>query len=162
MICVVAVTTVSAAASPPKLLAEIDELCKCTGLQRKSGVLSREGEYVTLLMSADGVAKKYWIELVDGHPATFGIEWYKVHFKLPLVKDAARRKFCVSVVERLDKCRFSWAHYGKPEVTVDTPYGFRVRYGSMPAKDRAGFSTVLYVYFLMTSKGTVCSVRYGE
>jgi len=148
--------------SPPNLLAEIDQLCKCTGLQRKSGVLWREGDDVTLLMSADGITKKYWIELVDGHPATFGIEWYKVHYELPLVKDAAKRKFCVNVVERLDKCRFSWAHYGKPEVAVDAPYGFRVRYWSMPAKGRGGFSTVPYIYFLVTSKGTVCSVRYGE
>jgi hypothetical protein len=158
----VASTTVSAAANTPKLLAEIDELCKCTGLQRRSGVLSCEAGYVTLLMSADGVTKRYWIELLAGHPATFGIEWYKPHYQLPLVKDAATRKFYISVVERLDKCSFSWAHYGKPQVAVDAPYGFRVRYRSMPEKAHSGFSTVPFIYFLMTPKGTVCSVRYGE
>ena len=92
----------------------------------------------------------------------FGPEGYKVHYELPLVESAVQRKFCVGVVERLDNCKFSWDHYGRPEVAVDTPYGFRVCYWSQPEKKRPEFSTSGHVFFLMTRKGTVCSVWYGE
>lgn len=163
LICAVAVSTATASENHSAVLAEIDELCKCTGLQRKSTVLSRKGDSITLRMSADGVTKTYWFDLVDGrYPATFGPEGYKVHYELPLVKNAAQKKFCVGVVKRLDSCKASWDHYGEPEVSVDGHWGFRVCYWSQPEKKRPEFSTSGHIFFLMTKKGTVCSVWYGE
>jgi hypothetical protein len=163
LVCAVAVCAATAAEKPSDLLAEIDDLCKCTGMERKTGVLSRKGDRITLRMSADGITKTYWFDLVDGrYPATFGPEGYKVHYELPLVKNAAQKVFCVGVVKRLDTCKASWDHYGKPEVAVDPPWGFRVSYWSQPEKKRPVFSTCGHVFFLMTKKGTVCSVWYGE
>ena len=50
-------------------LAEIDSLCQCTGLQRKSGIQSRGGGgLVTLLLAADGVTETYWMRLTNGAP----------------------------------------------------------------------------------------------
>ena len=68
--------------SKRQLIAGIDDFCKCTGLQRKSGLLSlaRDGESAIVMLSADGVSEKYSIEFVDGHPATFGPVNYKPHW----------------------------------------------------------------------------------
>jgi hypothetical protein len=152
-----------AAPGSKQLLSEIDALCRCTGMQRKSDIQSNDGAIAELLLAADGVAEKYWIRLTDDHPSGFGPDNYTVRWELPRVKNAARRRTCISIVERLNKCKFSWQRYGKPEVVVDAPRGFRVRYASMPEKKgEVAFSTVGSLYFLITPKGTVCGIFYSE
>jgi hypothetical protein len=148
--------------SKRQLIAGIDDFCKCTGLQRKSGLLSlaRDGESAIVMLSADGVSEKYSIEFVDGHPATFGPVNYKPHWGQPLVKSIAQRKLCLRVIQRLDQCQYSWSHFGKPEIATDTPRGFRVCYLSTPKP--GFFSTSGHIFFLITPRGTVCSIWYGE
>jgi hypothetical protein len=147
-----------------KLLAEIDSLCQCTGLQRKSDVLSNNGKLISVLVAVDGVTEKYWMRLTGDAPSEFGPDKYQVRYELPDVKDPKRRRFCIDRVKRLDKSRFSWAHFGKPDVVVDSPRGFRVRYDSLPPeKQKPGVLDIgANLYFLITPKGTVCSVWYGE
>lgn len=163
MLLLLSAAVCSASPSSKKLLSEIDALCRCTGLQRKSDIQSNNGEIVELLMAADGVTERYWIRLSDGHPGEFGPDDYTVRWELPPVEDSKRRRFCVGVVDRLNKSQFSWQHYGKPEVVIDAPRGFRVRYASMPEKKgEVRFSTVGSLYFLLTPKGTVCGVFASE
>src|SRR5882672_6006751 len=116
---------VRAAQSQRELLSDIDALCRCTGLQRKSDIKSRDADIVELFLAADGVTEKYWIRLTDGHPSAFGPDNYRVHWELPAVKDSERRHFCIDRVKRLDKSQFSWGHFGKPDVVIDSPRGFR-------------------------------------
>jgi len=152
-----------AAQTQHELLSDIDALCRCTGLQRKSGIKSRHGDLVEVFLAADGVTQKYWIELTDGYPSAFGPDNYRVRWQLPRVKDPDRTRFCIDRVKRLDKSQFSWGHFGKPDVVVDSPWGFRVRYDSAPEKKgEITFSVAGNAYFLMTPKGTVCGVWFGE
>jgi len=76
-------------------LAEIDSLCQCTGLQRKSDIQSRNGDLISVLLAADDVTEEYWMRLTDGAPSSFGPDNYRVHYNLPDVKDQKRRRFCV-------------------------------------------------------------------
>src|SRR5258708_39026352 len=108
-----------------ELIAGIDDLCKCTGLQRKSDLLSQAGASASVILSADGLSEKYWIDFVDGHPATFGPDRYKPHWGQPLVKSAAERRLCLSVIQGLDQCQYNWSHFGKPELALDSPRGCR-------------------------------------
>ena len=148
--------------SKRELIAGIDHMCKCTGLMRKSGLLSlaRDRESAVVRLSADGVAEKYWIQFVDGRPEFFGPENYKPHWGQSLVKTVSERRLCFGAIRRLDNCDYSWGHFGEAEIRMDTPRGFRVRYLSSPKP--ASFSTSGYVFFLITPKGTVCSVWWGE
>ena len=146
--------------SKRELIAGIDELCKCTGLQRKSGLLSQAVDSASVILSADGLSEKYWIDFVEGHPATFGPDRYKPHWRQPLVKSATERRLCLGVIQRLDQCRYTWSHFGRPEIAMDSPRGFRVCYRSTDKE--VLFTTTGYIFFLVTRKGTVCSIWYGE
>jgi hypothetical protein len=160
IVVVAAAPCAEATYSERELVAGIDDLCKCTGLQRKSGLLSRVGDSATVLLSADGVSEKYWIGFVDGHPGTFGPDHYKPHWGQSLVQNRAQRELCLRVIQRLDQCQYSWSHFGKPEVKMDAPRGFRVGY--LSTQEKVSFSTSGYIFFLVTPKGTVCSIWYGE
>ena len=167
LLCVAAVVITATACngstySKRQLIAGIDDFCKCTGLQRKSDLLSlaRDGGSATVMLSADGVSEKYWIEFVDGHPAIFNPVHYKPHWGQPFVKSSAQRKLCLGVIQRLDQCHYSWLHFGKPEIAMDTPRGFRVCYLSNPKPGL--FSMSGNIFFLITPRGTVCSIWYGE
>jgi hypothetical protein len=152
----------AASFSKRELIAGIDEMCKCTGLQRKSGLLSltRDKESAVVSLSADGVSERYRIQFFEGHPAFFGPENYKPHWGQPRVKSVSQRKLCLRVIQRLEKCEYNWGHFGEAEIRMDTPRGFRVRYLSSPKP--AYFSTSGNVFFLITPKGTVCSIWWGE
>jgi hypothetical protein len=152
----------AAAYSKRELIAGIDDMCKCTGLLRKSGLLSlaRDGQSAVVRLSADGVSERYWIQFVDGRPGFFGPENYKPHWGQSLVKTVSQRRLCLAAIQRLDKCDYSWGHFGEAEIRMDTPRGFRLRYLSSPKP--ASFSTSGHVFFLITPKGTVCSVWWGE
>ena len=158
-----AIYPVTCKADLKRELSEIDSLCRCTGLQRKSGIQSRHGNLITVLLAADGVTEKYRMHLTNGAPSEFEPENYRVRWDLPAVQDAKIKRFCINRVKQLDKSRFSWAHFGKPDVVIDSPRGFPVRYGSLPPKKRQPILDIgANLYFLMTPKGTVCGVWLGE
>lgn len=96
LLIVFAITSGTCLADSKRELAEIDSLCQCTGLQRKSGIQSRGGGgLISLLVAADGVTEKYWMRLLNDAPCEFGPDNYQIRYELPDVKDQKRRKFCI-------------------------------------------------------------------
>jgi hypothetical protein len=160
---------------PPReereILAQIDMICRCTGLQRKSGVQKVErfntaerGYGITLTLAADGVSEKYWCRFTgDRHITEFAPTAGQMRWELPPVQSARERVLCLAAVKRLDKCDVTWAHYGKPIIGIDSPTRYRVTYKSIPEKDLVGsISLFTNSYFLITRKGTLCGVWAGE
>ena len=154
-----------------EILAQIDMICRCTGLQRKSGVQKVErfntaerGYGITVTLSADGVAEKYWCRFTGDRQLTeFAPTGGQMRWELPPVKSARERALCLAAIKRLDRCEVTWAHYGKPIIGIHSPTRYRVTYKSMPEKDLVGnFSLFTNIYFLVTRKGTVCGIWAGE
>jgi hypothetical protein len=154
-----------------EILAQIDMICRCTGLQRKSGVQKVErfntaerGYGITVTLAADGVSEKYWCRFTgDRHITEFAPTGGQMRWELPPVQSARERALCLAAVKRLDKCDVTWAHYGKPIIGIDSPTRYRVTYKSIPEKDLVGsISLFTNIYFLVTRKGTLCGVWAGE
>src|SRR5437763_12406627 len=97
-----AIYPVTCRADLKRELSEIDSLCRCAGLQRKSGIQSRHGDNISVLLAADGVTEKYWMSLTDGAPSEFGPDNYRVRWQLPPVEDVKTRRFCINRVKQLD------------------------------------------------------------
>ena len=154
-----------------EILAQIDMICRCTDLQRKSGVQKVErfntaerGYGITVTLAADGVSEKYWCRFTgDRHITEFAPTGGQMRWELPPVQSARERALCLAAVKRLDKCDVTWAHYGKPIIGIDSPSRYRVTYKSIPEKDLVGsISLFTNIYFLVTRKGTLCGVWAGE
>jgi len=154
-----------------EILAQIDIICRCTGLHRKSGVQKVErfntaerGYGITVTLAADGVSEKYWCRFTgDRHITEFAPTRGQMRWKLPPVQSACERALCLAAVKRLDKCDVTWAHYGKPIIGIDSPTRYRVTYKSIPENDLVdSISLFTNIYFLVTRKGTLCGVWAGE
>ena len=154
-----------------EILAQIDMICRCTGLQRKSGVQKVErfntaerGYGITVTLAADGVSEKYWCRFTgDRHITEFAPTGGQMRWELPPVQSARERALCLAAVKRLNKCDVTWGHYGKPIIGIDSPSRYRVTYKSIPEKDLVGsISLFTNIYFLVTRKGTLCGVWAGE
>jgi hypothetical protein len=165
------------------LIAGIDNLCKCTGLQRKSGLKVAEhyrepGDErynVTALMAADGVTAEYefWFGADDRYPLHLWQKGYTTQVAkgtgADTLKSASDRRFCLEVIEYMDQCKPRWQHFGKAMIQKDGRRGFRISFLSIPKReiDRA-FKTgnVLsvmdpYVNFSVSRKGTVYGITEG-
>jgi hypothetical protein len=154
-----------------EILEQINMICRCTGLQRKSGVqkvkrfnTKERGYGITVLLSADGVVEKYWCRFTgDRHITEFAPSAGQMRWELPPVQNARSRALCTEAIKRLDHCEMTWAHYGKPIVGIDSPTRYRVTYKSIPEKDLVNSSSLFTnIYFLVTQKGTVCGIWAGE
>ena len=154
-----------------EILAQIDMICRCTGLQRKSGVQKVErfntaerGYGITATLAADGVSEKYWCRFTgDRHITEFAPSGGQMRWELPPVQSARERALCLEAIKRLDHCDVTWAHYGKPIIGIDSPTRYRVTYKSVPEKELVGsISLFTNIYFLVTRKGTLCGVWAGE
>jgi hypothetical protein len=154
-----------------EILAQIDMICRCTGLQRKSGVQKVErfntaerGYGITVTLAADGVSEKYWCRFTgDRHITEFAPSGGQMRWELPPVQSARERVRCLEAIKRLDHCDVTWGHYGKPIIGIDSPTKYRVTYKSIPEKDLVGnLSLFTNIYFLVTCKGTVCGIWAGE
>ena len=83
-------------------------ICRCTGLQRKSGVQKVErfntkerGYGVTVVLSADGVAEKYWCRFSgDRHITEFAPTGGQMRWELPPVQSARERALCLEAIEK--------------------------------------------------------------
>jgi hypothetical protein len=159
------------ASEESQILSEIDMICRCTGVQRKSGVQKVErfntkerGYGITVVLSADGVAEKYWCRFTgDRHITEFAPSGGQMRWELPAVQSARERALCLDAIKRLDRCDVVWAHYGKPVIGIDSLTRYRVTYKSIPEKDLVGnLSLFTNIYFLVTKKGTVCGIWAGE
>ena len=166
------------AASPPlsareehEILAQIDMICRCTGLKRKSGVQKVErfntaerGYGITVTLAADGVSEKYWCRFTGDRQITeFAPTAGQMRWELPPVQSARERALCLQAIKRLDHCDATWAHYGKPIIGIDSPTRYRVTYKSAPEKELVGnLSLFTNIYFLVTRKGTVCGIWASE
>ena len=166
-----AASTALTAREDREILAQIDMICRCTGLQRKSGVQKVErfntaerGYGITVTLAADGISEKYWCRFTgDRHSTEFAPSGGQMRWELPPVQDARERALCTAAIKRLDKCDVTWAHYGKPIIGIDSPTKYRVTYKSMPEKELVGnLSLFTNIYFLVTRKGTLCGVWAGE
>jgi hypothetical protein len=154
----------SGALSPSEereILAEIDMICRCTGLQRKSGVQKVErfntkerGYGITVVLSADGVAQKYWCRFTgDRHITEFAPSGGQMRWELPPVQSTRERALCLEAIKRLDHCDVTWPHYGKSIIGIDSPNRYRVTYKSVPEKELVGsISLFTNIYFLVTRK----------
>jgi hypothetical protein len=154
-----------------EILAQIDMICRRTGLQRKSGVKKVErfntaerGYGITVTLAADGVTEKYWCRFTGDKQITeFAPAAGQMRWELPPVRSARERALWVEAIRRLDQCDVRWAHYGKPIIGIDSPTKYRVTYKSIPEKDLVGnLSLFTNIYFLVTRKGTVCGIWAGE
>ena len=167
-------------------LAKIDQMCRCAGLVRTSGVL-RDPEsqkhfrvgWVHVYASADGRIEKYNFDFGpfgDGDPSKRDFDFrrreivafcpadYTLGTRLPPVRDERQRRLCVDALSRLKRCGLEWPRYGEPIVERDHPRDFRVRYRSRPAEEdrKTKFTLVGNTYFAMTPRGTIFAVWIGE
>jgi hypothetical protein len=79
-----------------EILEQIDMVCRCTRLQRKSGVQKVErfnteerGYGIIVVLAADGVAEKYWCRFTgDGQITEFAPSAGQMRWELPPVKSA--------------------------------------------------------------------------
>ena len=167
-------------------LAKIDQMCRCAGLVRTSGVLRdpqsqkhfRVG-WVHVYATADGRTEKYNFDFGsfgDGDPSKRDFDFkgreivafcpadYTLGTRLPPIRDERQRRLCVQALSRLKKCGLEWPRYGKPIVEKNRPRGYRVRYRSRPAEEdrKVRFTLVGNTYFAMTPRGTIFAVWVGE
>ena len=151
-------------------LAKIDRLCRCTGLERKSGISpGRDSQQnlrrgmVSVSASADGKVESTTSFFTDGYIVAFCPADYVLGAHLPVVKSVNRRQFCLQFLRRLRNCELRWDHYGQPIVEKD-PRGYRVRYESRPQEKSRNlfFSLTPTVAFAMTPKGTIFAIWIGE
>jgi hypothetical protein len=167
-------------------LAKIDQMCRCAGLVRTSGVL-RDAEsqkhfrvgWVHVYASADGRAEKYNFDFGsfgDGDPSKRDFDFrrreivafcpadYTLGTRLPSIRDERQRRFCVRALSRLKKCGLEWPRYGEPIVERDRRRGYRVRYRSRPQEEekKIVFTMLGNTYFAMTPRGTIIAVWIGE
>ena len=167
-------------------LAKIDQICRCAGLVRTSGVL-RDPEsqkhfrvgWVHVYASADGRTEKYNFDFGPfgaGHPSKRDFDFkrreivafcpadYVLGRPLPAVRNARQRRFCVHALSRLKNCGLEWPRYGEPAVERDHPRGYRVRYRSRPPEEdrKIVFTLVGNTYFAMTPRGTIFAAWIGE
>jgi hypothetical protein len=167
-------------------LAKIDQICRCAGLVRTSGVL-RDPEsqkhfrvgWVHVYASADGRTEKYNFDFGpfgNGDPAKRDFDFrareivafcpadYVLGRRLPPVRDERQRRLCVQALSRLKKCGLEWPRYGEPIVERDRPRGYRVRYRSRPPREekKIVFTMLGNTYFAMTPRGTIFAVWIGE
>jgi hypothetical protein len=154
-----------------QILAQIDMICRCTGLQRTSGVQKVElfntaerGYGITVTLSADGSSERYWCRFTgDGHITEFAPSGGQMRWELPPVHSARARALCLEAIKQLDHCDITWAHYGNPMIGIDSLARYRVTYKSVPEKELVGsISLFTNIYFLVTRKGTLCGVWAGE
>jgi hypothetical protein len=154
-----------------EILAQIDMICRCTRLLRKSGVQKVErfntaerGYGITVMLAADGASEKYWCRFTgDRHITEFAPSGGQMRWELPPVQSAPERALCLEAIKRLDHCDVAWAHYGKPTIGRDSSTRYRVTYKSIPEKELVGsISLLTNIYFLVTRKGTLCGVWAGE
>lgn len=165
------------------LITGIDNLCKCTGLQRKSGLRlaehyrlsDDEGYNVTLLMAADGVVGEYVFHF--GMDGRYPVGFYQKNYTPDVakgtgadtLKNESDRKFCLGVVKRLDSCKPRWDHYGRAMIQKDGRRGFRISFYSIPEREikeafkSFKFLSVMdpYINFSVTRKGTVYGIKEG-
>jgi hypothetical protein len=166
-----AASTALTAREKHEILVQIDMICRCTGLQRKSGIQKVErfntkerGYGITVALAADGVTEKYWCRFTgDRHITEFAPAGGQRRWELPPVHSARERALCLAAIKRLDHCDVTWAHYGQPIIGIDSPTRYRVNYKSIPEKDLVGnLSLFTNIYFLVTRKGTLCGIWAGE
>jgi hypothetical protein len=164
------------------LIAGIDNLCKCTRLQRKSDLNfakhyrgpGYEGYEVTVLMAADGVTAEYEVGFGsdDRYPYRLWQKGYTTQVAKgtgnDTLKSASDRRFCLEVIKRLDQCKPSWEHFGKPWIQKDGRRGFRISFLFIPKREidrayKSGNFSVMdpYVNFSVTRKGTVYGISEG-
>jgi len=154
-----------------EILAQIDMICRCTGLQRESGVqkvdrfnTTERGYGITVTLAADGASEKYWCRFTgDRHITEFAPSGGQMRWELPPAQSASARALCLVAIKRLDHCDVTWAHYGKPIIGIDSPTRYRLTYKSVPKKELVGsISLFTNIYFLVTRKGTLCGVWAGH
>ena len=101
---VIAASTRLSARDEREILAQIDMICRCTGLQRKSGVQKVErfntaerGYGITVTLAADGASEKYWCRFTgDRHITEFAPSGGQMRWELPPVQRARERARCLS------------------------------------------------------------------
>ena len=141
-------------------------ICRCTGLQRKSGVQKVErfntkerGYGVTVVLSADGVAEKYWCRFSgDRHITEFAPTGGQMRWELPPVQSARERALCLEAIRKTRPLRCDVGTLRETDNRNRLSHSIPSRLTNRSRKRSCVSNLSLFtnIYFLVTRKGTIC------